>query len=194
MSLIEIIVVMALLSGLLLGTHQLLQSGIRYFNESMDSLEVQKEGLVALSRLSSELQASNFDKIHSDPGPIQGLVFPSIYDASDDFYTDTDGRLMWRSIRCYHRGTLADGTEVLYKKSAALPMGDTSTPPDPYGFASPFTVAFFNTQSADQVVARNVDDFLITMGTDIIEFDLTISLSRKNTSSMTIKTKVTPRN
>lgn len=185
-------IVMSLFSVVMLATHQLLASGVRYYHESMQELDIQRHALIGLSRMTTELETSNRENMMADSAPVGHIIYPAIFDANRDFETDEDGRTLWKSVGCYFQGTFADGTGVIYNPTEQLPGGAVGSPPDALSFG--FDYSHFSTFAGGRVTARNVELFTPELGTDTVKITLVISVSRRGKSTMTLESKALPRN
>ena len=184
---------MVLFGVIMLGTHQLVANSIRYYIESTTSLDIQREGLIGLSRLTSELETSNRESMHAGTVPVGFLVFPSIFDVDRDFITDEDGRPKWQGVGCYFQGNLPNGKPALWFKGEDF-LTDMDTPPDPYSFSPAYDLSYFQSNGAGRVIARNVVEFEPVLNTDTVSIKLVVQLTTRETSTMTFESKALPRN
>ena len=93
-SLIEMIMVVALLGGVGLGVGILISKGVDFYLDTNDSIEVRKQLVVGSSRLSRELADSQIDSVVvNDP---RGVVFPSLRNFDGGFVYDDRGRTLWQ--------------------------------------------------------------------------------------------------
>lgn len=197
MTLVEMMIVFSLSGIVLYATHVLLFTGVRYYNESMDSLDVQREALLAITKLAQDLSGSNFEKIRTDTVPVDGIVYPTIRDINGQFITDDGGAVMWQGMAAYHVDDVG-GSDFLVKKYLPLPGGMSSSPPGAYDYSPPFDLNYFVTNiSAGGPVARNVIAFVPNLEVDTVQLTLTVSLTSnttRDTNSIALQSKAFPRN
>lgn len=183
MTLIEVLVSFSLVGIVLYGAHQLLTNGIRYYTESMEALDVQREALGALERISSQIGRTNRAQIKWIPDPDitadpkeAALIYPSVLDVNGRFQTDDEGRLLWQGISCFYQAQV-NGIDVLLSKYAPLGGGPVDSPPNAYTQAPPLDLAYFIGAGGGGVVASHVEVFDVRLQPDLVEFDLVVEIN-----------------
>lgn len=179
--------VIALMSMLLLAVHSMAASGIKYYRDSTESLEVQQQCLLASARLTADLSESRYDTVRTYPDAIV-FASPRAEDGSSTY--DAQGRLLWQSLVCYYRDSAGN---VLYrqKEDLALP---SERPPDPSAMTPPRTPAYFAGLTEPRVVARSITEFTPTLGVDLVELSVVASLSTRYEHLVEVRSKAFPRN
>ena len=206
-SLIECLIVMAVMGIILGAAHLFITSGVDFYRRSIQSLEVQQQTLVGLSKMASEVADSNFDKIHVLPAPNNdGIIFPSPARLDGTMATSAQGVMLWHTIVCYRQRTLPNNNIVIERKVdvPAWPLGvpGVDYPPDPLtigGGARDFP--YFAPLSAQGIMVRNVapslpgdPGFEVVLGTDLITITLKVVFSQRTKDTMKVSTVVVPRN
>jgi type II secretory pathway pseudopilin PulG len=192
-TLLESIVVMGVMLVILSATHSFLAGGVNFYQTTVQSLEVQQQALVGITRMASELENTNIDKVLVDG---DAIILPSVIAGDGSVATTGSGNLMWQSFICFMPLTLPDGKVVLVRKIETIPGVDhPPSPLSPPDLGAVRDKAYFEPLSSTGVLARNLDTFAATTKTDSITLILSISFSENRTSDkMTIQTAVYPKN
>lgn len=199
-SLIESMIVMGVMIVILVAAQIFASSGVHFYRNSVQALEVQQATLVALTNMAHELEGSHLDPIIVSPAQ-DSVIFPSPAKLDGSYENSDEGVILWHSIVGYSLRTLPDGLRVIERKAEAHPPVDY--PPDPMnigGTAHDF--AHFAGVSASGVMARYVatpdaDDpnpFIIEKKTDKLVLTLKVEFSQTTKDSMKVTTEVFPRN
>ena len=114
-TLIEALVYTALFGLVLSCIYWVLIASMRYYHIANDSIELQQNGLVALSTITQELSESQANSIYSFSDP-DGIIFASPRNSSNQFtYGSLTQKLQWSKWVCYYVGSNG-GNNYLYKK------------------------------------------------------------------------------
>lgn len=194
-------IVMSVMIIILVAAQIFASSGVHFYRNSVQSLEVQQATLVALTNMAKELEGSHLDSIIVPPAPANdALVFPSPSKLDGSYENSEEGVVLWHSIVNYTLRTLPDGGRVIERKAEAHAPVDY--PPDPMTIAGgPRDVAYFAALPATGVVARYVappdpadPPFFVEKGTDKLRLVLKVEFSQTTRDTMKVETHVFPRN
>ena len=192
-SLVEIVIVMLIMTLILGATHSFLSSGVFFYRNTVQSLEVQQQALVGLTLMASEMENSNLDKIVLDG---DAVILPSVVAGDGSRLTTENGNQLWQSFVCFLPMVIDEDNTLLVRKHDAINPG-VSFPPNPLnptdGTIRDF--AYFENAPSNSVLARYLDTLVATKSTDAITLELTINFSTTRTSDkMTIQSEVYPKN
>lgn len=189
-SLIEMLVVTGLVSLILVAVGILISSGMDYYFYSVEQVEVQRRSLIGLNYMSKELALSTNESVLEG---VDGLVFASARDASNQVNRDDAGRILWTKLICYYVDTFA-GTTSLLRKEENLPGGPNPEVPDPTNLG--MDVAYFRgTSNTPRVMSRGIIALGVTKATDSVEIILTAEARNgRNWFEMDVETTIVPRN
>ncbi|MCA9778046.1 MAG: hypothetical protein KC800_15055 [Candidatus Eremiobacteraeota bacterium] len=205
-SLIELILVCALLGGVGLGVGILIAKGVDFYLDSNDGIEVRKQLVIGASRLSREIADSQIDAVDvSDP---TGIVFPSLRDFNGGFVYDDRGRTLWQKYVCYYVDDTVTPNRLL-RKEVDIPRAASGNPhplnppagpgelvtPDPLSESPVMDVAWFkgNTAIPPRVEIRNLATFEAGKNVDLVELRMAVSVSTRRENLVGINTKARPR-
>jgi len=205
-SLIELILVCALLGGVGLGVGILISKGVDFYLDSNDGIEVRKQLVVGSSRLARELADSQIDAVYVDDPT--GIVFPSLRSFDGGFVYDDRGRTLWQKYVCYYVDDTVTPNRLI-RKSVDLPRDASGTPhplnppggpgelitPDPMTESPNYDVNWFKSNSSipPRIVIRNLAEFQASKGVDLVELRLVVSVSTRRENRVGINTKARPR-
>lgn len=197
-TLLELMIVMALM-GILIGSLGfIMQACHTYYFGSIESLDLQQKSLVGMSHLSRELSETSILAVHryddplpTDPDPPgppappgapprrvnSGLVFASPRDTAGNYVADVAGRVQWQTFVCIYLQQI-NGRSTLVRKVTPVPSGPKAVIPDPDQEGR--GLAYFKTSS----------DNLSVLGTGIIRFQTQIN---SDTVSVLTNAKVSGR-
>ena len=191
-SLVEVVIVMLLMTLILGATHTFLSNGVFFYQNTVQSLEVQQQALVGLTLMASEMENSNLDKIVLDG---DAVIFPSVIAGDGTRVTTENGNQLWQSFVCFLPATV-NGTDLLVRKHDPINPGvafppSPNNPPD----GTLRDLAYFQSAPSSSILARYLNSLVATKSTDAITLELTINFSATRTSDrMTIQTEVYPKN
>ena len=186
----ELLISMGLSAIVLLSTHQLVSKTVDFFHQSNRALSVQREALVAISKINDSLTKSHRNRMNAGTSPKGFISFPSIYDRNRSFQIDKDGRLFWQSSEAYFQGVDENGVNVIYNPRREYGARLVSPPDlDSVGFG---VDTFF--EIPERIIARHVEVFEPTLTTNGVKVRLVIALAVRGQSRMTLESKVLPRN
>jgi hypothetical protein len=201
MSLAELLVVMGLIGLIAYSVGLLIRTGIDYYFYSIDTLEVQKRALFAVSRLSNELTHSSMESVAVfNTAPFgtdadQGLVFATGRGPNNEMMRDQSGRIRWTKLVCYYIADVDGLPMLLRKEETLLPPYPSVEPPDPVALGK--TASYFkaNASLSAQQVARGVSRLHSQVLTDAVEASFTAEVrGARNWFETDIQTKIIPRN
>ncbi|MEW6284122.1 MAG: hypothetical protein AB1758_36245 [Candidatus Eremiobacterota bacterium] len=152
-SLIELVVASALVSLILLCTQQLIAGAVRYYRISTDTMEVQQNVLVSVTKLTTELGESSLMSVRVDLNPPGGVIFATPRDEEGNIkYDPASGKAIWKRLLCYYVEDVG-GIPCLVRKEKQL----TPTDYPPIIAATETTAAFQADPSLPRrIVARRV--------------------------------------
>ena len=207
-SLIEILIVLALMGSVIISVGVLIGKGVDFYLDSTDGVEVRKELMLGSSRLSRDLADSHIDTVHVEA---TGIVFASIRKATGETQVDDRGRTLWQKYVCYYLDNSTTPPRLM-RKEADLPRSATGiphplnppdppggpgerNPPDPLSESPPRNVGWFSSSNAipSRIAARNVISFTPVKHTDLVEFTLEVSTSSRRQHLISLNTKVKPK-
>jgi hypothetical protein len=197
----ELLVVVSLLGLIAYAVGVLIRTGVDYYYYSIDTLEVQKRALFAVSRLSNELTHSAIESVRVfNTAPFgtdldQGVVFAVGRGPNNEMMRDLSGRILWTKLVCYYI-TDVEGVPMLMRKEETLPPPYPSAdPPDPLVLGK--TASYFkgNASLSPQQIARGVSRLRSEILTDALEASFTAEVrGGRNWFETDIQTKIIPRN
>ncbi|MBI2252049.1 MAG: prepilin-type N-terminal cleavage/methylation domain-containing protein [Armatimonadetes bacterium] len=158
-SLIEVLVYIALFSIVFSSIYMIFIMALRYYYTTKSGIEVQQGAILAVYKLSKELNESSLAslKIYRTTSP-KGIVFMSIRNpASGNQIQYSSGSLIWYKYVCFYIETdPADST-----KKALFRKEQTITPTTTPASSSTYTPAWFSSGGgaglAYEVTAHNLD-------------------------------------
>lgn len=204
-TLLESIVVMGIMVVILAASHTFLASGVGFYLNSVQSIEVQQQALTGLTRIVDEMENSNFDAIIVEGSAIPPvspppaslassvITFPHVFDINGDYSTTDAGKPLWQSVVCFMPFAMPDGSYVLQRKIEPIAPG-VDYLPDPLSMTPPRNAAFFNGFPARNLIARNVVAMNAVRQTDTLQLTLIVNFNQRTQDSMQIESKVFPRN
>lgn len=204
-SLLEIMIVIALLGSVVIGVGVLIGKGVDFYLDSTDGVEVRKELMFGAARLSRDIADSHIDTVQVEP---DGIVMASIRNAGGEAPVDDRGRTLWQKYVCYYLDNSTTPPRLM-RKEADLPRDPTKiphplnppagegerNPPDPLAETPPRDVSWFrsNTAIPGRIAARNVISFTTVKKTDLVEFSLEVSTSSRRQHLISMNTQVKPK-
>jgi hypothetical protein len=201
-TLLELIIVMALM-GLLLGAvGYMMRYAHDYYFGTLESLDLQQQSLFGISRLSGDLTDSNFttvrrydDPLPTDPPgrPNSGLVVPSPRDLAGAYQFDDAGRIKWTTFVCYYVENIPGGRKALVKKVTPVPSGPQLSPPDP-DLEGRDLAYFKGSPDPKQIIATGVTRFETTLNADTITTLINSRVSGHYEFELETQTTILPRN
>lgn len=103
---------------------QLIAAAVRYYRTSQDTIELQQNVLVSVTKLTTELGESSLQSVLVDPSPPGGVIFATPRNASGDIrYDPTSGKAIWERMLCYYVEVVG-GVPCLVRKEKPLPATD----------------------------------------------------------------------
>jgi type II secretory pathway pseudopilin PulG len=206
-TLLEAIVVMGIMVVILGAAHTFLASGVGFYINSVQGLEVQQQALVGMTRMADELENSNRDAILLEqgvtvlpPDPLNlapvpqistAITFPNIFSITGDYTTTELGKPVWQSTVCYYPVASPDGGFLVERRVDPIAPG-VDYPPNPLDAGRDY--AFFAGVGATGVIARNVQSLVAVPGTDSIDLYLRVTFSQRSTDNLRIESRVFPKN
>lgn len=162
---VEGIVYCVIFGIILTCIYWVLVASMRYYNIANYSVDLQQNGLSAMSSIShdlSESKASTFTNCTSSSP--SGIIFASPRSSSGTLnYDSTTKLLQWTKWVCYYIGT-TDGVNYLYRKEYYKTSGE-ATPVIPSSYSS--TSQFANNSSLPRkTVAKNVQQIQAELYSD----------------------------
>ncbi len=191
-TLVEMLVVLAIVSVIVVSVGLLIRTGVDYYLYSTEQVEVQRQGLFSLTRLSRELAPTNFDSVAVYSAPVSGIVFASPRDALGTFQRDGSGRIIWTKLICYYVADF-NGRSTLLRKEELLATPAVEVP-DPNSLGR--TAAYFDgLATTPRVIARGVVNFNAVLRTDAVELSVTSRVENgRSFLEMDMETTIVPRN
>ncbi len=196
---------MGIMVVILAASHTFLASGVGFYLNSVQSIEVQQQALTGLTRLVDEMENSNFDAIVVEPSAIPPVspppaslgsnivTFPNVFDINGDYGTTEKGGPLWQSVVNYMPFAQPDGTFVIQRKIEPIAPG-VDYLPDPLSMTPPRNAGYFAGFPANNLIARNVVAMNCVRLTDTLQVTLIVNFNQRTTDSMQIESKVFRRN
>lgn len=213
-TLIELIVVMFLMSLMMISVGALMREGQNFYFGSIESLDLQKDALVAISRVSNELGDTNISSVRVYPDPqaadrpaavppdtvfnSTGIVFASPRDATGNFQFDSAGRIVWQTFVCYYVQTI-NGSPALVRKVTpipplpGLPPPPRLTPPDP-DLEGRDLAYFQGSGDPTQMIGKGVVGFEATLLSDTVEVRSNSAVAGRYQFEFEVESTILPRN
>ena len=219
-TLVEVMLVGAFLLLLATMSYRMMVSAFNFYRDADDSIEIQRSALLALTRMTADISGTDYDvvdikadtsgitPVNADPAthyvasPPEHIaaphydivVFSHPADVNGDFVVDpTTGRVHWQSAIGYFVEALPNGNHALIRSVFDFGGGIPAPPyPIPGLVADPYVMRGPGLDRG--ILARNIYQFGITKEVDTYDIILTVGLSSRNESSLSLRTKVFPRN
>ena len=200
-TLLELLIVMALMGILIVAVGYLMRAGHTYYFGSIESLDLQQQSLFGISRISNEICDTNINGVQSYPDPLptdpvgqpnSGLVFPSPRGLAGNFQYDNAGRILWQTFVCYYITDLPT-RKALVKKVVPIPSGPQITVPDPDKEGCDLTF-FKNSAAPVTVIGGGVIRFQTTVNADTVDVLTNARVSGRYEFELETQTTVLPRN
>lgn len=197
----ESLIVMSVMLIIMVAAEKFVSSGVEFYRNSVQNLEVQQATLVALTKMADELEMSNLEKIFVPPAPgDDALVFPSPLTVDGQLTGSMEGITVWNSVVCFAPRVLANGQRVIERKAEFHDPVDY--PPDPLTIAGGARdVAYFSAQPPRTIMAHHLavpeagdPPFQVVKGVDKITLTLKVEFSQRTKDTMKVTTEVFPRN
>ena len=223
-SLPELLVVIAILAVLLVAAERVVVYGYQFYRETDESITLQRESLLALTRLSQDLTAAHPESIlvANDTPPVttpvttpnSTLVIPIPKNLAGNTEVDNLGRLLWMTLAGYQVDYTAPERPLMRYLRDMQPYMGAVPPSEPGGTGSSAVYTYdvealsipdaatANNNTADRrsPAARNVEEFNVTQNLDTFDIRLTILLKGRvkagvsEDNSLTLTSTVYSRN
>lgn len=220
----ELLIVMAIMGVLLYVSQKVVVSGYEFYRTLDESFTLQREGLVALTRLTQDMAFSHHRSIEQTesatpiaPGQpdyeafadheinVDEVIIPLAEDVDGQSHVAAtgadEGGLYWESVVAYQLDT-ASNDMPLMRYLADFKCGGAAEYPVNIELATLPTMAQITgyVDVRPRVAARHVLEFDLVKNVDTFDVELTIFLEGRKTAtqsldnSLTLKTTVFPKN
>ncbi len=193
-TIIEGIVYCVIFGIILTCIYWVLVASMRYYNIANYSVDLQQNGLSAISALSHDLSETKASTFTSDTSSTpHGIIFASPRNSGGSFSYDSTSRLLlWTKWICYYIET-TNGVNYLYRKEYYKSSGET-LPAIPSSHST--TLQFSNdTSLPKKTVARNIQQITATLNGSVVSLTLTFekspSIDKGNSLSISTVVKTT---
>lgn len=178
MTLIEILVVSALLLALLGTVNAVLSLSLHTYKPSLNYIDAQQQAMRAIRKITRELADAAENSITTDS---VGVVFVSGRGTDDLFHFDSAGQVLWQRYVCYYVDVV-DGTNKILRKE--IDITPTTTVPDPVAYTPTQMQAL--TSVTATTVCQDVTSLTLTTG-DPVQVEVSIYLDEDDGHQITLR-------
>lgn len=187
-SLVEMIVALAILSLVLLAVYILMFNGLRYYQDSEAKLELQRQSLLAIHRVSRKVSETSRYSVETGTN---ALLFAYPRDDNGYLRFTSDRSILWYRFFCYYLTTM-NGQSVLVSKEFSIPTPPDS-PPKPSDFGLSVASVVADNSLPVRVVARGITKFETKIGSDSLQIDFEAKNHFREDFILEFGTKISPR-
>jgi hypothetical protein len=211
--LVELLIVMGLMGVLVASLGFLMSAFHTYYFGSIESLDLQQQSLVGISRLSADLGETSILAVHrfddplpDDPDPPgtppplpapparanSALVFASPRDSAGTYAVDVAGRVSWQSFICLYIDII-DGQPALVRKLTPIPSGPQALIPNPVdeGRGLPYFKASSDVKS---ILGRGISRLQTRINSDTVSVVTNARVQGRYQFELEMQTTILPRN